>query len=176
MLNKTITIFLVALFSCAAVAQDRIIKKADKELSKFYKTTNFVKNEIVISESSNLQTPTNFKEGSFFRILSNEQFLGYGYLGSAMGKAAKFDYLVLFDDQFIITKTKVLIYREEYGGEIGSKRWLKQFEGKASSSKELMYNEDIIPISGATVSVQAMTKAMNDLLKSISILQDLKEI
>ena len=176
MLNKTITIFLVALFSCAAVAQNRTIKKADKELSKFYKITNFVKDEIVISESSNTQTPANFNEGSFFKILENERFLGYGYLGSAAGKAAKFDYLVLFDDQFIITKTKVLIYREEYGGEIGSKRWLKQFEGKASSSEELIYNQDIIPISGATVSVQAMTKAINDLLKSINILQDLKEI
>ena len=65
----------------------------------------------------------------------------------------------------------MLIYREEYGGEIGSKRWLKQFIGASSKSEELVYNTDIIPIAGATISVRTMTKAMNDLLKSISILQ-----
>ena len=176
MLKKTFTILLVILSSWGTVAQNRTIKKADKEISKFYKITNFVKDEIVISESSKTQIPASFNDGSFFKILENERFLGYGYLGSATGKAAKFDYLVLFDEQFIITKSKVLIYREEYGGEIGSKRWLKQFEGKASSSKELIYNQDIVPISGATVSVQAMTKAINDLLKSLNILQELKEI
>ena len=176
MFRKTFTILLVVLFSLTTVAQNRTIKRADKEISKFYETKIFVKDEIVISESFNSQTSGNFNEGSLFKIRTNEGFLGYGYLGSAMGKAAKFDYLVLFDEQFIITKSKVLVYREEYGGEIGSKRWLKQFEGKASSSKELIYNQDIIPISGATVSVQAMTKAINDLLKSIRILQDLKEI
>ena len=64
----------------------------------------------------------------------------------------------------------MLVYREEYGGEIGSKRWLKQFVGTAASGKKLEYNEDIIPISGATISVQSMTRAINDLLKSIALL------
>ena len=105
-----------------------------------------------------------------------EVFLGYGYIGNAPSKTASFDYLVLFDENFIITKSKVLIYREEYGGEIGSKRWLRQFTGKTTTSAELKYNENIIPISGATISVRSMTRAMNELLQSIAILQELKAL
>ncbi|MDH5413496.1 MAG: FMN-binding protein, partial [Flavobacteriaceae bacterium] len=70
----------------------------------------------------------------------------------------------------VITKTKVLIYREDYGGEIGSKRWLQQFIGK-SKEDNLVYEQDIIGISGATISANAMTVAVNNLLKSINVLQ-----
>ena len=62
-----------------------------------------------------------------------------------------------------------MVYREDYGGEIGSKRWLKQFIGKTQND-ELRYGDNIAAISGATISVQVMTKAMNDLLKSIKTL------
>ncbi len=84
--------------------------------------------------------------------------------------------MILFDTNFIITKSKVLVYREEYGGAIGSKRWLKQFNGHSATSSELIYGKTIVPISGATISVRSMTKAMNNLLKSIGILQELKVI
>jgi len=63
-----------------------------------------------------------------------------------------------------------LIYREDYGGEIGSKRWLKQFIGKKPSDK-LRYEEDIIAISGATISANSMTNAMNQFLQNLEILQ-----
>jgi len=71
--------------------------------------------------------------------------------------------------QTVVTKSKVLIYREEYGGEIGSKRWLKQFIGKTKDDS-VQHGIDIIAISGATISTQSMTKAMNELLESIKIL------
>ena len=70
-------------------------------------------------------------------------------------------------------KSKVLIYREEYGGEIGSKRWLKQFNGKSGES-EIKFPQDITPISGATISVRSMTNAINDVLQSIRTLQENK--
>ena len=76
----------------------------------------------------------------------------------------------------IIIKSKVLIYREEYGGEIGSKRWLKQFNGKSSTSDEVIYGDNIVPISGATISVRSMTRSINDLLKSIKTLKNKKVI
>jgi Na+-translocating ferredoxin:NAD+ oxidoreductase RnfG subunit len=74
-------------------------------------------------------------------------------------------------NHFTITRTKVLIYHEEYGGEIGSKRWLKQFEGADVNHEEMVYNAGIIPISGATISAKSMTRAINDLLSSIKFLQ-----
>ena len=171
MLIRVLFILPIVLISTAFSIPEKIVKKADKEIAKFYDIIDFQKEAIVISEAVNRETPSEFGDENLFKITSEGIFLGYGYIGKAPSKAADFDYLVLFDKDFIITKSKVLIYREEYGGEIGSKRWLKQFEGISSTSKELVYNRDIVPISGATISVQSMTRAMNDLLKSISILQ-----
>ena len=58
------------------------------------------------------------------------EVLGYAFIDKAPSKTDEFDYLVLFDENLIIKKAKVLMYREDYGGEIGSRRWLKQFIGK----------------------------------------------
>ena len=81
-------------------------------------------------------------------------------------KADDFDYLVLFDKDLIIIKSKVLIYREDYGGEIGSKRWLSQFISKNRDSI-LGYGEEITAISGATISVKSMTASINHFLYSL---------
>ena len=62
-----------------------------------------------------------------------------------------------------------MVYREDHGGEVGSKRWLKQFTG-ATTSKTLIYQEDIVGISGATISVKSMTNEVNKLLKTVNIL------
>ena len=140
-------------------------------MHKFYDVDAITTTPVVISETFNAETPSEFADGNLFKITSKEKTLGYGYIGNAPSKTATFDYLVLFDEAFIITKSKVLVYREEYGGEIGSKRWLKQFLGASPSTSELQYNDDIIPISGATISVRSMTKAMNNVLQSIAILQ-----
>jgi Na+-translocating ferredoxin:NAD+ oxidoreductase RnfG subunit len=79
---------------------------------------------------------------------------------------------VIFDHNLKIAITKVLIYREEYGGEIGSKRWLRQFTGKSGEDSL----DDIAAISGATISVRSMTNAVNDILKTMKILQIKKVI
>ncbi|MFK5981965.1 MAG: FMN-binding protein [Flavobacteriaceae bacterium] len=169
-------LLLIALISSSFIIPDKIVKKADKIIAKFYENDDFSKEIISISEENNKKTTSEFGDGNLFKILSDGNLLGYGYIGSAASKAADFDYLVLFDKDFIITKSKVLVYREEYGGEIGSKRWLKQFIGKSSNSSELIYGENIVPISGATISVRSMTQSINDLLISIGELQKLKAL
>lgn len=170
----TFVFYLVTLFLVAFTAQESVVKKADKEITKFYGTENFSKDIISVPKDLNAKTISEFGKENLFKISSGTKFLGYGYIGNAPSKTATFDYMVLFDKNFIITKSKVLVYREEYGGEIGSKRWLQQFEGKSSASKELVYNQNIIPISGATISVRSMTTEMNALLKSIAILKKSK--
>ena len=67
----------------------------------------------------------------------------------------------------------MLIYREDYGGEIGSKRWLRQFIGKTSKDK-LKYQKDIMAISGATISASSMTIAVNAFLQNLAILHQNK--
>ncbi len=171
MIKKLFSFLIIIIICTAFTVPEKLQKKADKVMAKFYDTEDLQKEIIIISKEMNSKTASEFEDENLFRITSNGNFLGYGYIGNAPSKTATFDYLVLFDKDFIITKSKVLVYREEYGGEIGSKRWLRQFNGASSSSEELKYNQDIIPISGATISVRSMTNAMNDLLQSIAVLQ-----
>jgi len=175
-MKNILFLFLIGITTASFIIPDKILKKADKVIAKFYETENFTKEFIEISSEINSETTSDFSNKNLFKIILEEKLLGYGYIGSAASKAADFDYLVLFDKDFIITKSKVLVYREEYGGEIGSKRWLKQFIGKSSTSEELIYGENIVPISGATISVRSMTKAINNLLISIGKLQKLKAL
>ncbi|HZJ37273.1 MAG TPA: FMN-binding protein, partial [Gillisia sp.] len=116
--------------------------------------------------------PSKIDDENFFRINSKGKIKGYVYVDKAPSKTADFDYLVIFDQHLKIVRTKVLIYREEYGGEIGSKRWLSQFTGKSGEDSL----DDIAAISGATISVRSMTNAVNDILKTMKILQIKKVI
>ena len=84
--------------------------------------------------------------------------------------ADDFDYVVIFDRGLIVKKIKILAYREDYGGEITSKRWLRQFAG-LTGVDEIKYGTDIKAISGATISAVSMTDAVNDLLKNVAYIQ-----
>lgn len=144
-------------------------KKVHKEITEEFEIDNFNLTNVSIPLDVEKTLPSRFNEDNFFKIESNNQFMAYAYISQAASKTALFDFLVLLDSDLVVIKTKVLIYREEYGGEIGSKRWLKQFIGK-SQNDDLKYGENIIAISGATISVRSFTEAINDLLKSLKIL------
>lgn len=152
-----------------------IYSKVSKEIKTVYAIDTFSLEEILISDAVNEKLITKIKKDNLFKILTDSTLVGYAFIEKAPSKTDEFDYLVLFDTDFIITKTKVLIYREDYGSEIGSKRWLRQFIGKGTSD-ELKYEKDIIAISGATISARSMTIAVNNLLKSIQILTQEKAI
>ena len=144
-------------------------KKVSKEIKTVYDTENFSFESISLADSINSQLKIKINDSNLFKIVNDSTLIGYAFFGKAPSKTDEFDYLVLFDSELIITKSKVLAYREDYGNEIGSKRWLKQFIGLQKDS-EVRYGNEIVPISGATISARSMTIAINDLLKTVSIL------
>lgn len=148
-------------------------KKIDKEIKAAYNVEEYSYRSVAISQEINKELPSKFENNNLLEIKSKDSLLGYAYVAKAKSKTDDFDYLVLFDNNLIIVKSKVLKYRENYGGEIGSKRWLKQFIGKTQNDK-LRYGDNIAAISGATISVRSMTSAINNLLASIKILHDKK--
>ena len=146
-----------------------IQKKVDATIKSIFNIETFTLDIVNIPFDVIKTLPPTFKKESLYKINGNDTLLGYAYIAKAASKADDFDYLVLLDKELIIVKSKVLIYREDYGGEIGSKRWLKQFNGKTKNDV-LKYGDNIAAISGATISVRAMTSAINTLLSSIKIL------
>ena len=84
-------------------------------------------------------------------------------------------FLLLFDLNYKIKKVKVLIYRENYGGEISSKRWLSQFL-KSDQNDSFVYGDNISAISGATISVKSITSSINYIMDSIKKLKSQNQI
>ena len=150
-----------------------IQKKVNKEIQKTFEITEFDMEAVSVAEQLNSSLPTKITENKLFRLQMSGELLGYAFVDKAPSKTAEFDYLVIFDPQLKVKHSKVLIYREEYGGEIGSKRWLKQFLGKCGKDR-VSHETNIDAISGATISVRSMTKSMDNLLQTIGILQENK--
>lgn len=141
-------------------------KKVDKEVKDVFDINSYTFNAVTISPELKSKLPSKLTDENMFQIRAKETILGYVYLDKAPSKTAQFDYLVIFDKDLKIARTKVLTYREEYGGEIGSRRWLSQFIGKSNSNSL----NDIAAISGATISVRSMKNAIHDILDSVEIL------
>jgi len=171
MKNVAIIFSMLILFSTGLPRP--IQKKVNKEIKDVFSIENFKMTPLLFSEEVQKELPAAFGDLNLFEIRSETDIIGYAYIGKSFGKTDDFDFLILLDIDFIIVRTKVLIYREDYGGEIGSKRWLKQFNGKGRND-ELKLHQDIVAISGATISVKVMTASINRVLASIKILHEKK--
>lgn len=144
----------------------KLEKKIQKEIVSVFSVPEFNKELVSLDEEVLSKLSTSFNKEGFFKVSSNEACLGYYYYSQAPSKTAVFDYLVVLDQQLIVKKIKILVYREDHGGEIGSKRWLKQFYESTPSAK-FSYGRDIKAISGATISAESMTDAVNALLQDL---------
>ena len=101
-----------------------------------------------------------------FKISKNENLIGYAYLSQAKSKHDVYDFVVLYDKDLEIKKSKILIYRENYGRQVGSQRWLRQFIGM-KPGETFNYGEDIAAVSGATITATSMTRAVQNSLKDM---------
>jgi Na+-translocating ferredoxin:NAD+ oxidoreductase RnfG subunit len=163
-------VFLITTQLSAFQLPKRMLKKVQKELVKTYDNKELKLVEIVVADAVNTQLGKSIAAATLYQIVDAKKVIGFAYVGTAPSKTDHFEYLIILDKELIIKKSKVLVYREDYGGEIGSRRWLKQFIGK-SSKDQLKYRRDIMAISGATISAVAMTQAINQFLADVAILQ-----
>ena len=66
-----------------------------------------------------------------------------------------FRYALTLDKNLTVKDLRILRFRSEYGIEIQSKRWLKQFRGY-DGSQELEYGKSIDAVTGATISAKEL--------------------
>ena len=141
-------------------------KRADKVLSKYWQDEEYNLSRVRLSSAAQPEIYS-VQQG-------NSKPFAFVLFAEAMGKVDNFTYLIVFTPNGIIENVSVLLYKENYGGEIGSKRFLRQFNGKSNGIK-MEYNEDIDGISGATISVQAITRAVKEnSIKFAKLLDELK--
>lgn len=168
---KFIGIFIFVSWLCFGFGLPKNVeKRVIKEIKKTFEIEAFKMDAILVSEELKEKLPSKLTADNFYQLTKGDELIGYAFVDQAPSKTAKFDYLVVFGSDLKVKHSKVLIYREEYGGEIGSKRWLRQFLGKTGGDR-VDHETNIDGIAGATISVRSMTNAMDDLLRTIEILQ-----
>lgn len=90
----------------------------------------------------------------------------YAIITEEMGCFHPITWILSANTEGKVLDIAVMIYRESRGHEVSRKRFLKQFEGK-SLKDPLSTNKDIIKITGATTSVQAVCRGVKKMLAFI---------
>ncbi len=184
---KSGTLLFIGLLSlCFTIAQTGVNYKNKaliKALQKAGVSDLSAIEEIVVPDSV---ISSNQIKGKYFLIKeSNEKQYEYVYVGrvnscraggcsisndlSKDGASEYFDYYILFDKNKTVQAVKVFNYQATHGQEITAKGWLKQFVGH-DGSESLQVDKNIDAISGATISVYAITydvEVKTDILKQI---------
>lgn len=166
-------IILLSLFFLSADLPQSAYKKIDKTIEALWPNQEIQKKEVDVESTIETNLKDRFR---FSKLLnSSNELKAYMVISKANSKADYFDYMVIFKPDLTIMTIQVLVYREDYGGEIGSKRWLKQFYGKSNSS-EMKFGHDIQNISGATISATSITNGIQSLTNQMQQLKTKKVI
>lgn len=152
-LNKTIVriicIIVFCFFTFLANSQfvptERSIKKTQEKIIELFGEDVFF-------------TALDFNS-NYYKILSEDSIIAYFCIEQAPSKHDLFEFLVVYSSDIKIQHVNILVYREDYGYEIKSKRWLKQFSTRDTSKVQA--------ISGATISVNSLKKHVERLTEKM---------
>jgi Na+-translocating ferredoxin:NAD+ oxidoreductase RnfG subunit len=101
------------------------------------------------------------------RITRADSLLGFAAVATVIGKDQPITFLVAIDPADRLKDVDVLVYREPYGGEVAYDAWRRQFRGK-SAADSLRVGREIRSISGATISVHAVTLGVKRVLADLT--------
>lgn len=148
-------------------------RKISKSIEKVWKTA-----EYQLQEMHKQNDHPCMNNGVFFEVVTKNELLGYVYSGrvnscksggcSAETDAAElafeyFDYYVLLNDNKQVVWVKIYNYQATQGHEVMSRGWLNQFK-VMEPGESVIFGKDIEAISGATVSVSAITEDIQQVL------------
>jgi len=101
-------------------------------------------------------------------VSQNDTIRGFAILDNVKGKSMPITFIGMYNNDGAILKTAVVKYREAIGGEVVRMSWQNQFVGKTNVSKYM----DVDGISGATISVNAVTKGIHKLTLLLNVIKD----
>lgn len=89
----------------------------------------------------------------------DQEVVGYAVFDEERGEHEMIDFATFFDASGKVVRTEVVAYREAYGSEIRRETFRKQFLGRSAASG-FKLGQDIDAISGATLSSESMSRAV----------------
>lgn len=90
---------------------------------------------------------------------TGDQVDGYAVVDEEMGQHQPITFGVKLNPQGEVERTEVMVYREGQGDEIREARFRRQFQHKTPND-EIRLGEDIVAISGATISSKSMANGV----------------
>jgi transcriptional regulator of nitric oxide reductase len=101
------------------------------------------------------------------RISRGDSLLGFAEVGNVIGKSEPITFLVAIGPDDRLKDVDILMYREPRGGEVAYEAWRKQFRGKTAADS-VRVGKSIRSISGATISVHAVTAGVRRMLADLT--------
>jgi len=150
-------------------------KKVDKRLEEIWPGKSVSLDKITVDPATLTAINSGESKVDLYLLKDNSGNLGFLYLDLARGKFEDITYMTLFDNNLSILNVQVLIYKEDYGGEVQNRKWLKQFEGK-KNGESMEFRKDVVNISGATISCKSMTENIRRISKIMTGLRTRKII
>ena len=159
------TIFYVIIFASSLVASIR--DNAEKYINSAYGKdvqVNFIKwlpnqeRKIYLEKKSRLRFM--FDHIYIWEITRSDTLIGIAILDNVLGKSLPITFLSCFNSDGKLIRAHIVKYREDYGYEVGNKRWLNQFIGFGVNS-DFTIGKNIDGISGATISVNSVARGIN---------------
>ena len=114
-----------------------------------------------------------YRDELYYWTISNNNgtTIAYAIMDNVLGKAMPITFLVIVEIDGRIINSEVIKYREAYGGEVGNKNWLAQFT-HFSDTSDFKLGKNIDGISGATISVNSLTKGIQKIAILFPLIKD----
>ena len=167
MINKILYITLLLL--SFSFPSKKIFKSCEKKIQSIFSDSVSIKRDFyqitdIDKESFDIVRQDFFKDELNVWIIGNEEdsIKYYAILDNVIGKTMPISFLAIYDMDGSVYNVSVIKYREQYGGQIKSKRWLKQFINYTDTSNYSI-GKSISAISGATISVYSISKGIHKL-------------
>ena len=160
----------IILLSVSAVLfSSAITDKTLDEIKQIFPNSVSINHSKYKLSKESIKNIQNTVKQKFFRselnlwiIIDQDSSKYYGILDNVKGKSLPITFLTIFNNSAQVHYSTIIKYREGYGGEVGNRRWLNQFNTYTDSSIYKVGN-DISGITGATISVHSITKGIRKL-------------
>lgn len=168
----------IFLLEAPSFGAERVYATEEKVLEMAFPGAEFRKKTVKLSDEDRNQIKTltggkYFKRMVTFHIATiDNEVAGYAVKVNEKGKKKKITFMVIIDRAGTVKSVDLLVFRESQGYEIENPRWRSQFEGKTLKDP-LKPKRDIDNISGATISVRAVTRGVKRTLAVFSVVRPL---
>ena len=167
-MRAVVGVIILVAASAARSQEGVFLTEADAPKAVFRDADTFAREEVVVTPEHRAQVtaglggvlPSMWEERWIvFRAARGGTPVGRAIVVEEIGKHRPITFVVGLRPDRTVEDVAVMAYREAYGGEIASRRFMRQYAGKRPSD-DLKSPQGIKNVAGATLSVEAASRAV----------------